>query len=95
MSNADELAAMIEHVASAAWLGRAACGELELDRLPMFFVDAGRTLSSEATALCERCQVRRDCLDHAVRLEISSGYFGGRSPAARRRGDGERIRRAG
>lgn len=93
MSNADELAAVIEHASTDAWLGRAACAELELDQLPMFFVDAGRSLSSEAAALCERCQVRRECLDHAVRLVITSGYFGGQSPAARRRRDGENIRR--
>ena len=45
---------------------------------------AYRTISSATVALCQRCPVRRECLDHAYRHEIVSGYFGGMSPGRRR-----------
>ena len=66
------------------WLDDAACGNLPLDQLNMFFVEAGRTIASSTIALCSKCPVRRDCLDHAYRNEIVSGYFGGISPGRRR-----------
>ena len=92
MSHADELATVIESAAIDAWLDRAACADLDLEHLPMFFVEAGRSLSKQATALCERCPVRRNCLDHAIEREITSGYFGGMSPSARRHRVAERRR---
>lgn len=84
MSNADDLSALIENTAELGWLGRAACGSLGLDQLNMFFVDAGRTLSPEAAALCRTCPVRRECLGHAYANEIAGGYYGGVSPSRRR-----------
>ncbi len=85
MSNTNELAALIESSPEYTWLEQAACGDLELDQLEMFFVEAGRTLSREAAAMCERCPVRQDCLDHAASRDIAGGYFGGMSPSKRRR----------
>ncbi len=85
MSNPNELAALIENTPEYTWLEHAACGDLELHQLEMFFVEAGRTLSREAAAMCERCPVRQDCLDHASNREIAGGYFGGVSPSKRRR----------
>lgn len=84
MSNADDLSALIENAPELGWLGKAACGDLALDQLNMFFVDAGRTLSADAVSLCEGCVVRRECLDHAYANEIAGGYFGGMSPSRRR-----------
>jgi WhiB family transcriptional regulator, redox-sensing transcriptional regulator len=75
---------LIEHTPDLPWLEQAACGDLELDQLELFFVDAGRTIASSTVALCRRCPVRRDCLDHAYDHEIVSGYFGGISPGRRR-----------
>ena len=66
------------------WLEEAACGSLPLDQLNMFFVEAGRTIASSTVALCQGCPVRVQCLDHAYRNEILSGYFGGVSPGRRR-----------
>lgn len=66
------------------WLDQAACGQLPLDQLNMFFVEAGRTIASSTIAMCQRCPARVDCLDHAYRNEILSGYFGGISPGQRR-----------
>jgi|CXWL01.1.fsa_nt_gi hypothetical protein len=66
------------------WLDAASCGDLSLDQLDLFFVDAGRTISAETAALCTHCPVRRPCLDHAYRNELTSGFFGGFSPTRRR-----------
>lgn len=87
MANHHELAALIESSPEFTWLEQAACGDLDLDQLDLFFVEAGRTLSREAVAICERCPVRADCLDHAINREIAGGYFGGVSPSKRRRMD--------
>jgi WhiB family transcriptional regulator, redox-sensing transcriptional regulator len=66
------------------WLDAALCGDLPLDQLDLFFVEAGRTIVSSTIALCRRCPSRRACLDHAYRNELTSGFFGGISPSRRR-----------
>ncbi|CAB4576897.1 MAG: WhiB family transcriptional regulator [Actinobacteria bacterium] len=75
---------LIEHTPELPWLEHAACGDLELDQLDLFFVEAGRTIAASTVALCRKCPVRRECLDHAYEHEIVSGYFGGVSPGRRR-----------
>ena len=75
---------LIERTPDLPWLEQAACGELDLHELDLFFVEAGRTIASSTIAMCTRCPVRRECLDHAYRHEIVSGYFGGMSPGRRR-----------
>jgi WhiB family redox-sensing transcriptional regulator len=80
----DDIANFVENSADNAWVDQAACGDLPLDQLDLFFVEAGRTLSREAAALCAGCAVRQECLDHAVSREIGGGYFGGMSPSKRR-----------
>lgn len=84
MSTTTELASLIEGSNELPWLREAACRNLELDRLDLFFVDAGRTLSKEGKAICGRCPVRSACLSYAYQHDISGGYFGGMSPARRR-----------
>jgi len=84
MSNTHDLAPLIESVPDLAWLHRAACSDLALDRLSLFFVEAGRTLSKEAAAMCRGCEVRVNCLRHAYDNGIEGGYFGGLSSARRR-----------
>lgn len=81
---AHPLSDLIEQTPELPWLDDAACGDLALDQLPLFFVEAGRTISQDTVALCRRCPVRRDCLDHAYTHQIASGYFGGVSPGRRR-----------
>ena len=75
---------LIEKAPELPWLDQASCGELELHQLDLFFVEAGRTIASSTVSLCQRCPVRRECLDHAYEHEIVSGYFGGISPGRRR-----------
>jgi hypothetical protein len=84
MPAARPLDELIEHTPDLPWLEQAACGDLELDQLDLFFVEAGRTIASSTVALCRRCPSRRACLDHAYAHEIVSGYFGGVSPGRRR-----------
>ena len=84
MAGSSPLSDLIERAPELPWLDDAACGNLELDQLPLFFVEAGRTIAAETTALCRRCPVRRDCLAHAYEHQIPSGYFGGISPGRRR-----------
>lgn len=84
MARSDDIAALIENSQADGWVEDAACGDLELEQLDLFFVEAGRTLSKETMALCEGCAVRAECLDHAFRRDIGGGYFGGVSPSKRR-----------
>lgn len=82
--NLNELASLIEHSPDYEWVRRAACGSLELAELDRFFVDAGRSLSSDTVKMCQGCAARVDCLDHAYAHEIAGGYFGGLSPSKRK-----------
>ena len=84
MSDTHELAKMIEHTPEMDWLRRAACRDFDIERLDLFFVEAGRTLSKEAALTCAGCEVRVDCLMHAYTHDIAAGYFGGVSSAKRR-----------
>jgi Transcription factor WhiB len=84
MAAARPLDELIENTPELPWLENAACGDLDLSQLDLFFVDAGRTIASSTVALCRRCPSRRACLDHAYTHEIVSGYFGGVSPGRRR-----------
>lgn len=84
MTGNSPLSELIERAPELPWLDEAACGNLQLDQLPLFFVEAGRTIAAETKALCRRCPVRRECLDHAYAHQIASGYFGGISPGRRR-----------
>lgn len=63
------------------WLDDAACEDLELDD---FFVAAGHTISESVLNVCRSCPVRVNCVEHAYKRELDSGYFGGLSPSQRR-----------
>ncbi|MFN3256006.1 MAG: WhiB family transcriptional regulator [Ilumatobacter sp.] len=85
MSSTDELATLIERSKEITWIRDAACGDLGIDQLDLFFVDAGKSLSKEAVAICQGCPARISCLTHAYEHDIAGGYFGGVSPSKRRR----------
>ena len=84
MSNVRDLGDLIGNLPENEWLSQAACRHLELDKISLFFVDAGCSLSHEAQAMCGSCPVRAECLGHAYQHEIAGGYFGGVSPSRRR-----------
>ncbi|MGH9132735.1 MAG: WhiB family transcriptional regulator [Ilumatobacteraceae bacterium] len=75
---------LISNTADQPWLDRALCGDLPLDELELYFVEAGRSISRQTIERCTVCPVRRECLDHAYALQIASGYFGGMSPSRRK-----------
>ena len=91
MPAADELADLIESAPDLPWLRHAACAELELDRLDLFFVEAGRTMSREAQQLCRGCPVADQCVRHAYASDVGAGYFGGLSAVKRRALDLDRA----
>lgn len=84
MGKSSDLAAIVTNSDVDSWVDRAACGDLAVEDLELFFVEAGRTLSKQAASLCSTCPVRTECLEHATRREITGGYFGGVSPSKRR-----------
>ena len=84
MTGPNEFASIIEQSGADGWVARAACGDLSIDHLDLFFVEAGRSLSKEAAAMCNACEVRAECLNHAYERDITGGYFGGHSPSKRR-----------
>ena len=84
MAGSSPLSELIDQAPELSWVDDAACADLELAQLSLFFVEAGRTIAPETKALCRQCPVRRECLDHAYVHEIASGYFGGVSPGRRR-----------
>jgi len=84
MTTSSDLADIIETAPDLEWLDRAACSSLDIGRLDLFFVSAGKSLSSEARELCAGCPSRRACLTHAYDREIAGGYFAAVSPAQRR-----------
>ncbi|MCU1398092.1 MAG: Transcriptional regulator WhiB [Acidimicrobiales bacterium] len=80
----ESLGAYIMTTPDMPWLDDAACGDLPLEALNIFFVEAGRSIAASTVAMCAKCPVRAACLDHAYRHEIVGGYFGGISPGQRR-----------
>lgn len=66
------------------WKERGACVDLDLD---LFFVTRGDKVSRIAEDACNRCEVRSECRDWALRHE-HHGYWAGTSERER-----ERIRR--
>lgn len=63
------------------WLNQTACSDLTIGH---FFVEAGHAISEDVLNVCRACPVRAECLDHAYRMGIGGGYFGGMSPGQRR-----------
>lgn len=64
-----------------SWLDRIACADMEGE---LFFVEAGHVIDEATLDVCRRCPVRVNCIEHAYRLNCTSGYFGGLSPGQRR-----------
>lgn len=74
------------------WEDQAACAGEDLD---LFFPPTGGdspALIGRAKAICAGCAVRMECLEFAVRNDISYGVWGGLAPAERRRLRAQRRR---
>ena len=73
-----------------AWLDDAACTHADV-AYSEFFPKDGRALSRDVKELCWGCPVRRQCIDHAKRLNLSEGWFGGVAPKQRRGATTEQL----
>jgi WhiB family transcriptional regulator, redox-sensing transcriptional regulator len=76
-----DLASFIESTPNMLWLDHAGCADMDISD---FFVEAGHTIDQQVLNVCRSCPVRRDCLDHSYRRQITGGYFAGISPGQRR-----------
>lgn len=63
------------------WLDRAECRDLPLD---VAFQPIGHQPHPDLVAACERCPVKTECLEHALRRPITHGYVAGLSASERR-----------
>lgn len=64
-----------------SWRRRAACAGLAAD---LFFPDDDDPATA-AKAVCGRCEVRVQCLDHALARRERAGVWGGTTERERRR----------
>jgi hypothetical protein len=64
------------------WLDRIACADLDP---AVMFVEAGHTIDPAVVETCRSCPVRHECLLHAYRRPVRSGYLAGLSPSQRRK----------
>lgn len=63
------------------WMSEAACQGVDSD---LFFPERGDAVSG-AKAVCRRCPVREDCLEHALVNHEHHGIWGGTSERERKR----------
>jgi WhiB family transcriptional regulator, redox-sensing transcriptional regulator len=68
------------------WQNKAACrGELtELFFMDIEEISINHIKMREARAICDRCQVKKQCLDFALINNIDYGVWGGTSPHQRK-----------
>jgi WhiB family transcriptional regulator, redox-sensing transcriptional regulator len=63
------------------WRDGALCTQTD----PEVFFPARGQSSATAKAICRRCEVKADCLEHAVRTGEQHGVWGASTDAERRR----------
>ena len=65
------------------WQTQAACrGTMGVDGEPEFFITRGGDqagMLDRARKVCKKCEVREDCLEFAIRMNIEVGVWGGMS----------------
>jgi WhiB family transcriptional regulator, redox-sensing transcriptional regulator len=68
------------------WRSAGACLSADPDLFyPISSNGLARSQVAEARAVCERCAVRRQCLEFALRTGETHGIWGGTTPEERRR----------
>ena len=70
------------------WQNHAACkGMMRSDDSPKFFIKRGdqKSMLSKAKKVCEKCPVKDECLEFALKFNIQEGVWGGASGRQRRR----------
>lgn len=66
---------------SSGWRGQAACRGMDVD---VFFCEDG-TVPVEARRACESCPVRAECLEFALSVPTTAGYWAGTTQRDRNR----------
>lgn len=64
-----------------AWQALARCAEVDPD---LFFPEKGAS-ARPAKRICQRCEVRTECLEYAIETDQRYGVFGGLSERERRK----------
>lgn len=64
---------------SAPWMKQSACSTVGGD---WWFPEVGQP-ATMARAICDRCDVSRECLEYALKHRISYGIWGGLSASVR------------
>lgn len=59
------------------WVERAICSRTD----PDLFTSTSPSAINKAKAICQRCPVIEECLDHAIANKERSGVWGGKSPS--------------
>lgn len=71
------------------WTERAACkGQPQF----IFFPEAGPKAGDLARLICDKCEVRSECLDFAIRTRQEFGVWGGMNARERQRFEDNRSR---
>ncbi len=65
----------------SGWRDRALCAQVGGD---LWHPDKGRS-AAPAKRICEKCPVRRDCLNYALETPVLDGVWGGKTPRERAR----------
>lgn len=81
-------------VLGTAWRRDAACQGLPREELSIFFPRRGHGVDERAVALCRGCEVAGPCLEWAMLVPETHGYWGGLT-MAERQSLRRRRRRAG
>lgn len=80
------------------WLEAGACVNADPDLFfPVAAGEAGARQAARAQRICERCQVRKECLEYAMANSQMHGIWGGTTPEDRirvRRQRSDRRRRS-
>lgn len=76
--------------AAPEWMARGLCAQTDPEAF--FPVKGGST--GEAKRICNRCEVRQECLDHALANDLRYGIWGGTSDRERQRLKRDRQRGA-
>ncbi|MFB8353053.1 WhiB family transcriptional regulator [Streptomyces niveus] len=76
----------LRSIGDTSWHPRGACYGMDPEEADELFFPRPRDLCAiaEARALCARCPVRLDCLNHALENGIKEGTWGGLTQAERR-----------
>ena len=74
------MGALINGANDAKWMDQALCAQTDPEA---FYPERGAS-HREAKNVCERCPVRPDCLDWAIKHGESDGVWGGMGPAERK-----------